>query len=206
MTVIALRPLIGDDMDALFEMMRDPKSVRMAAFTAEDPSDRARFDAHQARIRADPTTTNRAIIRDGVLVGSIASFVMEGDTEITYWIDRSAWAWVQSLYAGLFVFSSIGSRTLTFWMSACVPAGWLILKVSGGYPLNLVVPRSPTLIDTVGANGTVSQPVVVNVYGGPVIVVGSSYPTAVPVELCALHEVGLRTYLLTEPFRMNDSP
>lgn len=29
--------------------------------------------------------------RDGHLVGSIASFLVEGDTEITYWIDRSTW-------------------------------------------------------------------------------------------------------------------
>jgi RimJ/RimL family protein N-acetyltransferase len=31
------------------------------------------------------------VTRDGALVGSVASFVMEGDTEVTYWIDRSAW-------------------------------------------------------------------------------------------------------------------
>ena len=31
------------------------------------------------------------MIRDGRLVGTIASFVMDGDTEITYWIDRSVW-------------------------------------------------------------------------------------------------------------------
>jgi hypothetical protein len=28
---------------------------------------------------------------DGRLVGTIASFVMEGQTEITYWIERAAW-------------------------------------------------------------------------------------------------------------------
>ena len=28
---------------------------------------------------------------DGRLVGSISSFVIDGDTEITYWIDRSVW-------------------------------------------------------------------------------------------------------------------
>jgi RimJ/RimL family protein N-acetyltransferase len=33
----------------------------------------------------------RAVILGGRLVGSIASFVTEGDTEITYWIDRSVW-------------------------------------------------------------------------------------------------------------------
>jgi hypothetical protein len=32
---VALRPIDGSDLDALFEQMRDPESVRMAAFTAE---------------------------------------------------------------------------------------------------------------------------------------------------------------------------
>jgi RimJ/RimL family protein N-acetyltransferase len=31
------------------------------------------------------------IVGDGRVVGSIASFVIEGDTEITYWVDRSVW-------------------------------------------------------------------------------------------------------------------
>jgi hypothetical protein len=68
--------------------MRDPESVQMAAFTAKDPDDRQAFDAHMARVRASPDGTLRAITRDGRLVGSIASFVIDGDTEITYWIDR----------------------------------------------------------------------------------------------------------------------
>jgi RimJ/RimL family protein N-acetyltransferase len=33
----------------------------------------------------------RAITCNGKLVGSIASFVVEGETEVTYWIDRAAW-------------------------------------------------------------------------------------------------------------------
>jgi RimJ/RimL family protein N-acetyltransferase len=44
-----------------------------------------------AKVRATHDTTLRAVTRDGHLVGSIASFVIDGDTEITYWIDRSAW-------------------------------------------------------------------------------------------------------------------
>jgi RimJ/RimL family protein N-acetyltransferase len=91
MAEIALRPLVDSDADALFRMMQDPESVRMAAFTPKDPTDRARFDAHLARIRTDPAITNRVITYDGEIAGSIAAFVMEGDTEITYWIDRALW-------------------------------------------------------------------------------------------------------------------
>jgi RimJ/RimL family protein N-acetyltransferase len=63
----------------------------MAAFTPEDPDDRSAFDAHMAKVRSSPDTTLRAITCDGQLVGSIASFVFEGETDVTYWIDRAAW-------------------------------------------------------------------------------------------------------------------
>jgi RimJ/RimL family protein N-acetyltransferase len=89
--VIALRPVEDGDLDALFDQMRDPQSVWMAAFTADDPDDRKAFDAHMARVRISPEITLRAITCDGVLVGSLASFVIGGQTEVTYWIERASW-------------------------------------------------------------------------------------------------------------------
>ncbi|SNY52733.1 GNAT family N-acetyltransferase [Paractinoplanes atraurantiacus] len=91
MAEVALRPIEDADLDALFDQMRDPESVHMAAFTADDPNDRSAFDAHMAKIRARDDVTNRIITLDGRLVGSIAAFVIEGDTEVTYWIDRAHW-------------------------------------------------------------------------------------------------------------------
>ena len=91
MLAIALRAVDDGDLDDLFRMMNDPESIRMAAFTREDPADRGKFDAHQHRIRTDPEIIYRAISCDGKLAGTIASFVMEGDTEITYWLDRPFW-------------------------------------------------------------------------------------------------------------------
>jgi RimJ/RimL family protein N-acetyltransferase len=85
-----MRPIDGSDLDALFEQMRDPESVRMAASTAENPDGRTAFDVHMAKIRTLPEATTRAITVDGRRVG-IAGFVVDGDTEVTYWIDRSFW-------------------------------------------------------------------------------------------------------------------
>jgi RimJ/RimL family protein N-acetyltransferase len=90
-SVVALRPVEDSDLDALFDQMRDPASVLMAAFTTEDPDDRHAFDAHMAMVRSSPGITLRAVICDGRLVGSISSFVLEGQTEVTYWIERAAW-------------------------------------------------------------------------------------------------------------------
>ncbi|NUT02246.1 MAG: GNAT family N-acetyltransferase [Hamadaea sp.] len=91
MSIIDLRPVEDADHDEIFEMMRDPEAVAMAAFTAQDPADRAAFEAHMRKIRANPEVTFRVITRDGAFAGTISSFVMEGDTEITYWVDRALW-------------------------------------------------------------------------------------------------------------------
>jgi RimJ/RimL family protein N-acetyltransferase len=91
MAIVALRPVEDGDLEALFEQMRDPEAVRMAAFTTEDPHDRTAFDAHMARVRRSPDITMRAVTCDGCLAGTIASFPVEGQTEVTYWIDRAAW-------------------------------------------------------------------------------------------------------------------
>ena len=48
--MIELRDFAEADADSLYEWMRDPVSVRMAAFTAKDPDDRAAFDAWLARV------------------------------------------------------------------------------------------------------------------------------------------------------------
>jgi RimJ/RimL family protein N-acetyltransferase len=88
---ITLRPVADADLDALFAQMSDPMSVRMAAFTGPDSPSRAAFGAHMDRIRSSPEIVHRAIECDGELVGTIASFVIEGDTEVTYWIDRAHW-------------------------------------------------------------------------------------------------------------------
>jgi len=88
---VALRAVDDSDLDALFEQYRDPESVRMAAFTTGDPDDRVAFDAHMATVRTSPEVSTRAITVDGQLVGNIAHFVIDGDTEVTYWIDRSFW-------------------------------------------------------------------------------------------------------------------
>lgn len=63
----------------------------MAAFTPEDPDDRAAFDTHMAMVRSSPDITFRAVTFNGQLAGSIASFTAEGKTEITYLVDHALW-------------------------------------------------------------------------------------------------------------------
>jgi RimJ/RimL family protein N-acetyltransferase len=91
MTTVCLRPCEPSDLDLFFRHMRDPEAVSMAAFTPEDPSDRVAFDARWRRLLADDTVIPRTILADGEVVGSVASFVWDGDREVTYWIDRAWW-------------------------------------------------------------------------------------------------------------------
>ena len=79
------------DLDAIYEQMKDPESVRMAAFTAEDPADRHAFLDHMSRIRDDPSCVQRVIEADGTIAGTIGSFIIDDRTEVTYWIDRALW-------------------------------------------------------------------------------------------------------------------
>lgn len=63
----------------------------MAAFTPKDPADRAAFDAHWRKLLGDPDIVSRTILMNGDVVGHIAKFLLEGNPEITYWIDRAHW-------------------------------------------------------------------------------------------------------------------
>ena len=88
---VRLRPVRDDDLQIFFEQERDPDAVHMAAFTHRDPSDRAAFDAHWARILARPDVRHRTIEADGVVVGHVSSYVQDGRPEVTYWLGREYW-------------------------------------------------------------------------------------------------------------------
>ncbi|MET8826145.1 GNAT family N-acetyltransferase [Streptomyces sp. NPDC004610] len=88
---VALRPVHDSDLPVFFRLTNDPESLRMAAFTADDPADRDAFEAHWRRIRAARDIVNRTVLVDGDVVGSAAVYGDPGDREVTYWIDRAYW-------------------------------------------------------------------------------------------------------------------
>ena len=88
---IELRAFDEDDLDAVFEMMRDREAIAMAAFTAENPDDRAAFDAWIDRERAAADVLSFVVTENGGFAGTAASFTIDGDREVTFWIARHAW-------------------------------------------------------------------------------------------------------------------
>jgi RimJ/RimL family protein N-acetyltransferase len=120
----------------------------MATFTAEDPDDRTVFDVHMAPVRTSPEVIMRAITADGRLVGSIASFIIDGDTEVTYWIDRSFWG------------QGIASRALALFLES-VPVRPLLARVAsdnvGSLKVLLKAGFAITGTETSFANGRNTQ-------------------------------------------------
>ena len=88
---IKLRPTQVTDLPTLFQFQVDKEGGYLAAFMPKDPADKSAYLNKYIKLLNDPKVNNQTIILDNIIVGSIGSFVIEGDREITYWIDRTFW-------------------------------------------------------------------------------------------------------------------
>ena len=85
---VRLRPVEPVDLPRMYDLQLDPESNRMAVTI---PRTAEAFDAHWAKALGDPANTTRAVLLDGVMVGYISSFPMDGQDHVGYWIDRAYW-------------------------------------------------------------------------------------------------------------------
>jgi RimJ/RimL family protein N-acetyltransferase len=85
---VQLRPVEDADLPILYEHQRDPETVRMSAFPARE---RDAFMAHWNKVRANPSNILYAITLDDEVVGSIFSWIQEGQREVGYGIGREHW-------------------------------------------------------------------------------------------------------------------
>ncbi|MEV6195668.1 GNAT family N-acetyltransferase [Streptomyces sp. NPDC051920] len=89
---VTLRETSDADLPVFFTQMSDPEGIRMAAFTAKDPTDSDYFTAHWARIRQDPAVLLRTIVgENGEVVGHASVYGPLEEREVTYWIGRQYW-------------------------------------------------------------------------------------------------------------------
>jgi RimJ/RimL family protein N-acetyltransferase len=88
---VSLRPLEDEDLDTIFRQVTDPESIRMAAFTAEDQTDRRAFLDRTSRLRSDTSVLHLVIDVDGTVAGTIGCFRMDDQLEVTYWVGRTHW-------------------------------------------------------------------------------------------------------------------
>jgi RimJ/RimL family protein N-acetyltransferase len=87
-TSTRLRPVAPSDLDTFFEHQRDPIALRIGTLTSRA---HAEFDAHWARILADPLSIQRTVECDDAVVGYVGSFVRDGLREVAYWYGREHW-------------------------------------------------------------------------------------------------------------------
>lgn len=86
-----LRDTTEEDIDLLFDIQDDDVAQHMAAFVNPDGLAREDYHAKWRTILAREDTTNKVIVLDGEVVGSVGAFVLHGNTEVTYWIRRDQW-------------------------------------------------------------------------------------------------------------------
>ena len=88
---LKLRSVIDADLPVFFSQQVDAEANFMAAFTRKEPGDRAAFDRHWGKIRSDPQVVIWTIEWEGKIAGHVATFVMFGEREVTYWIGKEFW-------------------------------------------------------------------------------------------------------------------
>jgi|SRR5688572_13126575 len=88
---IILRKTVIDDLQFFFVFQLDNDANHLAAFTAKDPTDKIAYLQKYTKLVNDPTINMQTIIVDNNIAGSVSKFEIEGDAEITYWIDKKYW-------------------------------------------------------------------------------------------------------------------
>lgn len=89
--IVSLRQVRPEDLAVFFDHQSDPEATRMAAFAADDPSDREAYAAHWALVRAHPDIVVRTVLVDDEVAGHVLHFEQYGYPSVAYWIGRSFW-------------------------------------------------------------------------------------------------------------------
>ena len=90
-TDIILRKTEQSDLETLFIFQLDDEASYLAAFTPKDRTDKTAYIAKYSKFLNDPTINNQTILVGNIIAGSIAKFEIEGNAEVTYWIDKKFW-------------------------------------------------------------------------------------------------------------------
>ena len=88
---IILRKTEIADLEFFFIFQLDNEANYLAAFTSKDPTDKTAYLQKYSKFLNDPTINMQTIIVKNSIAGSIAKFEMEGQAEVTYWIDKKFW-------------------------------------------------------------------------------------------------------------------
>ena len=85
---LQLRNVTEGDVEIFFGFMQDKELQWQAAFISEHPEDQTAHTTHWSKILADPANLNLTIEVDGVVVGNIGRWWLDGVPQLTYWIGK----------------------------------------------------------------------------------------------------------------------
>lgn len=85
---VALRPVELGDLRTIYEYQLDPAANAMAVANPWSEED---FFSHWTKSLSNPEIVARVIVADGVVVGHVSVFMMNGRDTVGYWIDRAYW-------------------------------------------------------------------------------------------------------------------
>lgn len=88
---IQLRPATVQDLEHFFAQQAHEAAIQMAAFTSENPFDKAAYMLKWTALLGNPEIHVQSIMLEDQNVGCVAKYVMEGDAELTYAIDPAKW-------------------------------------------------------------------------------------------------------------------
>lgn len=88
---IKFRRTEAADLDNFFNFQLDKEASYLAAFTPKDPADKTTYLKKYTKFLNDKTINMQTIIVNNIIAGSISKFEIEGEAEITYWIDKKFW-------------------------------------------------------------------------------------------------------------------
>jgi len=86
-----LRKSSLQDLELFFTFQLDERARNMAAFTSKDTTNKQGYLNKYGPFLNDPTINMQTIVVDTKIVGSISKFEIEGEAELTYWIDNNHW-------------------------------------------------------------------------------------------------------------------
>ena len=85
---IILRKTEIADLEFFFIFQLDDEANYLAAFTSKDPTDKTAYLQKYTKLVNDPTINNQTIIVEDIIAESVSKFEIEGQAELTYWIDK----------------------------------------------------------------------------------------------------------------------
>lgn len=109
-----LRDVAESDLDVFYEHQREPEANEMAIFPARD---RAAFDGHWQRVRANDSAITKTIVSEGEVAGNIGSWEQDGRRFVGYWVGREFWGKGVATSALREFVSEVTDRPLYAWVA-----------------------------------------------------------------------------------------